>query len=218
MTMRVWCFCCLMLAGSVWAQGGGSGTPAQLRPPHTLVLGRPDAPVRITEFSSLTCPHCALFHQSVLPELKKRYIDTGKVCLECRDYPDHDVAMNATMLVHCAESPEQALRVREALFATQTRWLLQKDTWEQMAKIAAPLLPVKPEACLANIALYEGIAVQVLSDYKRYDITHTPSFMIGTTVYPKALTMPELDTILGGGDPGIKTARTVSIKQNPGHP
>ena len=72
-----------LLAGAALAQ-----TPAV---PQTAtaprVLGSPDAPVEVIEYASLTCHHCATFHNEVLPQVKKEFIDTGKVRLVYRDFP-----------------------------------------------------------------------------------------------------------------------------------
>ena len=65
-------------------------------------IGDPNAPVTIIEFASLTCPHCAAFHVNTLPELEKRYIDTGKVRLVLRDFPLDQMALKASVIAHCA--------------------------------------------------------------------------------------------------------------------
>ena len=59
------------------------------------ILGNPDAPITIVEYASLTCPHCAHFTNEVLPELKKKWIDTGKAKLVLRDYPLDEPALRA---------------------------------------------------------------------------------------------------------------------------
>jgi protein-disulfide isomerase len=70
------------------------------------VLGDPNAPITILEYSSLTCPHCASFHANTLPQLKKDYIDTGKVKLVFRDFPFDRAALQASMLARCS-NPER---------------------------------------------------------------------------------------------------------------
>ena len=55
--------------------------------PTDHVLGDPKAPVTLIEYASFTCPHCAHFHIQILPEIKKKWIDTGKVKLVYRDFP-----------------------------------------------------------------------------------------------------------------------------------
>jgi protein-disulfide isomerase len=94
-----------------------SPVPAQAAAPHQLladaqtvlalgkddrILGNPDAPITIIEYASLTCPHCAHFANEVLPELKKKWIDTGKAKLVLRDYPLDEPALRAAMIARCA--------------------------------------------------------------------------------------------------------------------
>ena len=66
-------------------------------------LGKDDAPVTIVEYASMTCPHCAHFHETTYPELKKRYIDTGKVRFIFREFPLDPLAAGASMLARCAD-------------------------------------------------------------------------------------------------------------------
>ena len=66
------------------------------------ILGKPDAPITIVEYASLTCPHCAHFQAEVLPEIKKQWIDTGKAKLVLRDFPLDEEALRAAMIARCA--------------------------------------------------------------------------------------------------------------------
>src|SRR5688572_16457272 len=66
-------------------------------------MGKEDAPFTIVEYSSMTCPHCARFHKDVLPELKKKYIDTGKARYIIREFPLDNVAAAAFMLSRCVD-------------------------------------------------------------------------------------------------------------------
>ena len=68
-----------------------------------VVLGANDAPVKIKVFSSLTCPHCASFHIKVIPKIKKKYIDSGKVQIIFIDFPLDQAAFNASKLLHCVD-------------------------------------------------------------------------------------------------------------------
>src|SRR5271166_7118102 len=66
------------------------------------ILGNPNAPITIIEYASMTCPHCAHFADQVLPELKKKWIDSGKVRLVMRDFPLDGEAVHASMIARCA--------------------------------------------------------------------------------------------------------------------
>ena len=89
-------------------------------------LGDASAPVTIIEYASLTCPHCAEFHQDVLPALKERYIAPGKVRLIYRDFPLDERALEAAVLAHCA-GPERYFGFLDVLFETQSNWARAED-------------------------------------------------------------------------------------------
>ncbi|MCG8507994.1 MAG: DsbA family protein, partial [Rhodospirillales bacterium] len=98
-----------------------------------MALGRQDAPVTISEHSSLTCGHCGNFHRDTLPEIKKEYIDTGKVRLIYRDFPLGRLAMAAAMLPHCAPR-ERYFGFLEALFLSQDSWARSDDPAREMSR------------------------------------------------------------------------------------
>src|SRR5262245_3685832 len=87
------------------APSSGEVSLAELMTPGPLgdmELGNPNAPVTIVEYASMTCPHCAHFHEAVYPELKKKYIDTGKVRFIFREFPLDPLAAGASAIARCA--------------------------------------------------------------------------------------------------------------------
>src|SRR3974377_906811 len=86
------------------------------------ILGNADAPITIIEYSSLTCPHCAHFTNEVLPELKKKWIDTGKAKLVLRDYPLDEPALRAAMIARCAP-PDRYYAYIDTFFGSQEKWV-----------------------------------------------------------------------------------------------
>ena len=96
------------------------------------VLGKDDAPVTIVEYASMTCPHCAHFHETTYPELKKRYIDTGKVRFIFREFPLDPLAAGASMLARCADK-DKFYPLIETLFQQQTKWAVEKPIPQLMA-------------------------------------------------------------------------------------
>ena len=86
-----------------------------------LALGKADAPVTIVEYASMTCSHCANFHNKVLPVLKEKYIDTGKVRLIFREFPLDERAALASMMARCAGG-DRALPLISMLFSKQDEW------------------------------------------------------------------------------------------------
>src|SRR5262245_16618107 len=81
-----------------------------------LVLGKDDAPITVVEYASMTCGHCANFHNKVFPTLKEKYIDTGKVRFVMREFPLDKLAVAASMLARCAGGAKP-LPLISALFA-----------------------------------------------------------------------------------------------------
>ena len=86
-----------------------------------MALGNADAPNTIVEYASMTCPHCAQFQNVVLPELKTKYIDTGKARFILREFPLDGLAVAAFMLARCA-GPDRYFPMVDALFETQKTW------------------------------------------------------------------------------------------------
>src|ERR1700756_4098478 len=82
------------------AEARGAEDAAALRP-GDHVLGREDAPVTIVEYASLTCPHCARFHETTLPRLRAAWIDPGRAKLVFRHHPLDRAALDAAMLADC---------------------------------------------------------------------------------------------------------------------
>jgi protein-disulfide isomerase len=99
-----------------------------------IAVGSADAPVTIVEYASMTCPACANFHGKILPELKKKYIDTGKVRLVFREFPLDQIALLVSMTPRCVGT-EKAPTLISALFARQEDWARSKSLDELRAKL-----------------------------------------------------------------------------------
>src|SRR5690554_935145 len=120
-----------------------------------MSLGKADAPVTIVEYASMTCPHCANFHKTTFPELKKKYIDTGKVRFIFREFPLDPLAAGGFMLARCAGKDDKTkyFAMVETLFHQQKEWVVQK-----------PIEPLKSIAKQAGFT--EQSFDQCLSDQK----------------------------------------------------
>jgi protein-disulfide isomerase len=143
------------------------------------VLGDPDAPVTIIEYSSLTCPHCRHFHLEILPKIKKNYIDTGKVKLIYRDFPFDQLGLLATVMTRCAPA-ERYFGFLDVLFQQQGSWSRSKDPMGDLSRIGklGGLNPSDFEACLKNQALVDGLVQKRLDGQKKFDVNATPTFII----------------------------------------
>lgn len=142
-------------------------------------IGDPNAPVTIIEFASLTCPHCASFHVNTLPELEKRYIDTGKVRLVLRDFPLDQMALKASVIAHCA-GPDRYPQFAQVFFAQQASWARASDPEKALRQLAqlGGLGADKVDACLADKSLEDAILQARLDGQQKYDIQSTPTFII----------------------------------------
>jgi protein-disulfide isomerase len=160
-------------------------TPSVAAEPQEQILGNPNAPVTIIEYASLTCPHCAQFHNVVLPKLKERYIEPGKVRLIFRDFPLDQTALAAAALAHCA-GPERYFNMLDVLFETQSNWARADDPIAALKRLGklGGLTDQAMEACLADQKLTDGILRGRLAGENEYKIGSTPTFIIDGKPYP----------------------------------
>jgi protein-disulfide isomerase len=167
--------------------------------PKDRVLGQADAPITIIEYASMTCSHCAHFANDVLPELKQKWIDTGKAKLVMRPFPLDQVALRAEMLARCLP-PERYYPMVETLFKTQEKWAVAQD-WrpalERTARVAG-IGKNEFDACLANKALEDEIVQSRLTASTQLDITGTPTIFVNGKKVAGAPTAQALDELLSG--------------------
>jgi protein-disulfide isomerase len=191
-----------------------SPVPGQAAAPHPLladaqtvlalskddrILGNPDAPITIVEYASLTCPHCAHFTNEVLPELKKKWIDTGKAKLVLRDYPLDEPALRAAMIARCAP-PDRFYAYVDTLFGAQEKWVTARDYRDALARLVklGGMSREEFDNCLKNTALENKIVEERLIAAKELDVNSTPTFFINGTRFTGAPTVEEFDKALSG--------------------
>jgi protein-disulfide isomerase len=192
----------------------GPALPAPAAPPHQMladaqtaltltkddrILGNPDAPITIVEYASLTCPHCAHFANDVLPELKKKWIDTGKAKLVLRDFPLDEPALRAAMIARCAP-PDRYYAYVDTFFAAQEKWVTARDYRDTLARLVKLGGMSKDEFdnCLKNTALENKIVEGRLTASKELDVNSTPTFFINGTKFAGAPTVEDFDKVLSG--------------------
>ena len=146
-----------------------------------MALGPANAPVTITEFASMTCPHCAAFNENVFPKIKSTYIDTGKIRYVFREFPLDIKAAAGSMLARCIAQGDAGkyFAVIDMLFKQQNDWVT-KNTTETLTRIGkqAGLSQKGVEDCLKDQALLDKIAAdqKYASDVLKVD--STPTFFI----------------------------------------
>ncbi len=142
------------------------------------VLGNPDAPVTVVEYASMTCSHCANFHNDHLPAIKKELIETGEVKFIFREFPLDGVALRASMMARCAPA-DKFFGLLEVLFANQRRWVGADDPIDAMTKMGklAGISDARMEACLSNKELETALLEGRQNATKTYELNSTPSFV-----------------------------------------
>ena len=146
-----------------------------------MALGPAGATVTITEYASMTCPHCAAFTEKVFPKIKSEYIDTNKIRFVFREFPLDVKAAAGSMLARCIAKDDSAkyFAVVDMLFRQQESWVM-KNTTETLIRIGkqAGLSQQQVEDCLKDQALLDKIAAdqKYASDVLKVD--STPTFFI----------------------------------------
>jgi protein-disulfide isomerase len=166
--------------------------------PQDRVLGQTDAPITIVEYASMTCPHCAHFANEVLPELKKKWIDTGKAKVVMRPFPLDQVALRAEMLARCLP-PDRYYPMVETLFRTQEKWAVQD--WRPALERTARLAGVSGkdfDACLANKTLEDEIVQSRLTAATQLDVNATPTIFVNGKKFEGPPTAEALNELLSG--------------------
>ena len=161
------------------------------------ILGNPDAPITMIEYASLTCPHCADFHNNVLPEIKKNYIDEGLVRLIYRDFPLDKVALRGSLIAACGPD-ENYFRIVGVIFNSQEQWATTADPVAALDQIGrmGGLSAEAIDACTNDDALIQKILARAQEAQNLYGINSTPSFVINGQVVKGTLPYEEYDAIL----------------------
>ena len=169
----------LRLVTQAMAQSAADVAKPQSLP--DMGLGPANATVTITEYASMTCPHCANFNETVFPKIKAAYIDTNKIRYVFREFPLDIKAAAGSMLSRCIAKDDAAkyFAVTDLLFRSQNDWAV-KDTTQTLTRIGkqAGLSAQEVEACLKDQKLLDKIAAdqKYASDVLKVD--STPTFFI----------------------------------------
>ena len=164
-----------------------------------MVMGDAKAPVTIIGYASMTCPHCAHFQETTFPELKKRYIDTGKVRYIFREFPLDNLAAAAFMLARCAGELDSGkyYAMIDTMFAQQRTWAVEKPIPPLMAIAKQAGFTEKSfDECLANQKLLNGIEDVRQRGIKDYQVESTPTFFVNGTRKVGALTIDEMAKVI----------------------
>jgi len=164
-----------------------------------FIIGVENAPITIIEYSSLSCSHCASFHNDTLADIKKEYVDTEKVRFVFRDFPFNYPALLGSMVLRCI--PEDVrYDYMNALFQLQPTWVSGNNdkTIQELYKIMQSGGMKKEEfsSCISNKDLEEEILQGVINAQNEYNIRSTPSFLINGILVEGNKTIKEFRQII----------------------
>ena len=160
-----------------------------------IAIGSANAPITLTEYSSMSCPHCAAFGQNVLPMLRTKYIDTGKVRFVFREFPLDIKAAAASILARCIGNgdSEKYLSVVETMFKLQDRLMAQtKDTLFYVGKQYG-MSEQAVEACEKDQAQFDRLSDDQQYAVRELKVTSTPTFFLNGVRVQGSMPFEELE-------------------------
>jgi protein-disulfide isomerase len=161
-----------------------------------MALGPANAAVTITEYASMTCPHCAAFTEKVFPKIKSEYIDSGKIRFVFREFPLDIKAAAGSMLARCVAKDDAGkyFAVVDMLFRQQDSWVL-KNTTETLIRIGkqAGLSQQQVEDCLKDQALLDKIAADQKYANEVLKVNSTPTFFLNGEMMKGEQSFEEFD-------------------------
>ena len=159
-----------------------------------IIIGNENAKIVIIAYESLTCSHCANFHNEVLPQLKKEYIDTGLAKIEFRHFPLDIAALNASKISQCKE--EQSFEILESLYSSQQAWV-KGSTIEEINNNLKKFLKnegfkIDFDKCINNKEIEDFILNDRIEGTKNFNINATPTIIINNKKFEKSLNYKNL--------------------------
>jgi protein-disulfide isomerase len=188
----------LALAASAGAANAAAPDPLSLPTPlPDIVEGSPAAKVTIVEYASVTCSHCADFHEETWPSLKKRYVDTGKVKFILREFPLDPLSAAAFMLARCFGSDKRDGLIDE-MFDQQKSWAFVPKPGEPLLALvkAAGMSQTEIETCLRNQSLFDSLNKSRDLAASQLAIDSTPTFFVNGRKMTGELPIGEFDKVL----------------------
>ena len=163
-----------------------------------IIIGNENAKIVIIAYESLTCSHCANFHNEVLPQLKKEYIDTGLAKIEFRHFPLDIAALNASKIAQCES--DQSLKILESLYSNQQAWV-KGSTIDEINNnlkkfIEKENFRLNFEECINNEEIEDFVLNDRIEGTKNFKINATPTIIINNKKFEKSLNYKNLKKLL----------------------
>jgi len=187
----------ILFQGGKTPEFGGSAIAAEaIDYGAEMVLGAEDAPITVIEYASMSCGHCALFHGQTFPDLKKHYIDTGKVKFIFREFPINRPALEGAMLARCA-GPDRFFGFLKLLFTKQDKWAVA-DSHDKLVSVVklGGMKSSTVEQCLENEKLQDSILQTRMKGEQEFEISSTPTFIINGNKVAGALSFEQFEKLL----------------------
>ena len=170
-----------------------------------MAIGEENAPVTIVEYMSMTCPHCATFHNNTFDEIKTKYVDTGKVRFIIREFPFDPRAAAAFMLARCNPAKPEEASTPEQYFPMVSMLMKQQETWAAAEDGRAALLQMSKlagfsqetfQACLTNQKLLDDVNATMKRGADEFGVNSTPTFLINGKRYAGAMSVESMSALI----------------------
>ncbi|MDO8900959.1 MAG: DsbA family protein [Phenylobacterium sp.] len=190
----------LMAAAAVTLFLGACSGPSSAAADGDMTLGDANAPVKMVEYASLSCVHCAAFHKDVFPEMKAKYIDTGKVHYTFKEFltPPAEVAAAGFLLARCA-GEDKYFSVIDSIFHSQQEMFTTGDVRGTLLRVArsAGLSEEQFQTCISSEEGLRALNARIEKTQRDARITSTPTIMInGKVAKEGAMTLAEIDAAI----------------------
>ena len=159
-----------------------------------IISGNENAKITIIAYESLTCSHCASFHEEVYPHLKKDYIDTGLAKIEFRHFPLDIASLNAAKIAQCKEA--QGLEILSSLYSNQQAWVkgnsiddINKNIKNYLQKEG---FDINFEMCINDKEIEDFVLNDRIEGVKTFEINATPTIIINNKKFEKSLNYKNL--------------------------
>ena len=164
---------------------------------NLVTIGLDSALVKIKVFSSFTCPHCANFHINVVPEIEKKYVESGKVQLIFIDFPLDQAAFNASKILHCLD-PSKQIDFMDAIYENQSQWATGADIKKinnNLKKIVENLgiSSIQADICLNDEVISDKILSDRIDAQKKYSIKSTPTIIINEKKFESSASFKNIE-------------------------
>ena len=173
------------------------GTPSAV---EEMTLGDPDAPVKVVEYASYTCPHCASFHRDTFKDFKEQYIDAGQVHFTYREVFFDRYGLWAAMVARCAGA-DRYFGISDLIYASQSDWARQDDpaaVAESLKRIGAQagLSREELDACLSDGETAQNLVAWYEANAARDGVRSTPSFLVNGEMHPGNMNLGQIGQLV----------------------